>query len=47
VPGGFVFDKISLHKSLAEVDLLCSVPMMKTHQLATVTLGMKNWRLCT
>jgi uncharacterized protein (DUF362 family) len=24
------------------VDLLCSVPMMKTHQLATVTLGMKN-----
>lgn len=42
VPGGFVFDKIALHKSLAEVDLLCSVPMMKTHQLATVTLGMKN-----
>jgi len=42
VPGGFVFDKIALHKSLTEVDLLCSVPMMKTHQLATVTLGMKN-----
>jgi len=42
VPGGFVFDKITLHKRLAEVDLLCSVPMMKTHQLATVTLGMKN-----
>ena len=42
VPGGFVFDKITLHKSLTEVDLLCSVPMMKTHQLATVTLGMKN-----
>jgi len=42
VPGGFVFDKITLHRSLAEVDLLCSVPMMKTHQLATVTLGMKN-----
>lgn len=42
VPGGFVFDKITLHKSLAETDLLCSVPMMKTHQLATVTLGMKN-----
>lgn len=42
VPGGFVFDKITLHKSLADVDLLCSVPMMKTHQLATVTLGMKN-----
>jgi uncharacterized protein (DUF362 family) len=42
VPGGFVFDKITLHKSLVETDLLCSVPMMKTHQLATVTLGMKN-----
>jgi len=42
VPGGFVFDKITLHQSLTEVDLLCSVPMMKTHQLATVTLGMKN-----
>mgnify|MGYP000914758249 CR=1 FL=1 len=42
VPNGFVFDKVSLNKSLAEVDLLCSVPMMKTHQLATVTLGMKN-----
>lgn len=42
VPGGFVFDKIILHRSLTETDLLCSVPMMKTHQLATVTLGMKN-----
>lgn len=42
VPGGFVFDKITLHNSLAGTDLLCSVPMMKTHQLATVTLGMKN-----
>jgi uncharacterized protein (DUF362 family) len=42
VPGGFVFDKITLHRSLTQVDLLCSVPMMKTHALATVTLGMKN-----
>jgi len=42
VPGGFVFDKLTLHRSLTQVDLLCSVPMMKTHQLATVTLGMKN-----
>ena len=42
VPGGFVFDKLTLHQSLTQVDLLCSVPMMKTHQLATVTLGMKN-----
>ena len=42
VPGGFVFDKLTLHRSLVETDLLCSVPMMKTHSLATVTLGMKN-----
>jgi uncharacterized protein (DUF362 family) len=42
VPGAFVFDKITLHRSLTQTDLLCSVPMMKTHQLATVTLGMKN-----
>jgi len=42
VPGGFVYDKLTIHKSLIDVDLLCSVPMMKTHQLATVTLGMKN-----
>ena len=42
VPGAFVFDKLTLHKKLAETDLLCSVPMMKCHQLATVTLGMKN-----
>lgn len=39
---GLVFDKITLHKSLTEIDMLCSVPMMKTHVLATVTLGMKN-----
>lgn len=42
VPNGFVFDKITLHKSLTDIDLLCSVPMMKTHGLAQVTLGMKN-----
>jgi len=42
VPGGFVYDKITLHQSLTQIDLLCSVPMMKTHSLATVTLGMKN-----
>jgi len=42
VPGGFAFDRITLHQSLQEIDLLCSVPMMKTHGLATVTLGMKN-----
>lgn len=42
VPGGFVYDRITLHRSLRDVDLLCSVPMMKTHQLAVVTLGLKN-----
>jgi uncharacterized protein (DUF362 family) len=42
VPNGFVFDKLTLHRSLTDIDLLCSVPMMKTHSLATVTLGMKN-----
>jgi uncharacterized protein (DUF362 family) len=42
VPNAYVYDKIILHKSLAEIDLLCTVPMMKTHVLARVTLGMKN-----
>ncbi len=42
VPNGLLYDHITLHKSLTEVDMLCSVPMMKTHSLATVTLGMKN-----
>lgn len=42
VPHAFAFDKITLHRSLAKIDLLCSVPMMKTHTLAQVTLGMKN-----
>jgi len=42
VPGAFVFPKVTIHRSLVETDLLCSVPMMKTHQLATLTLGMKN-----
>ncbi len=42
VPGGFVFKSLTLHQAVAETDLLCSVPMMKTHTLATVTLGMKN-----
>jgi uncharacterized protein (DUF362 family) len=40
--GGLVYDEITLHHSLDEIDLLCSVPMMKTHVMATVTLGMKN-----
>jgi uncharacterized protein (DUF362 family) len=42
VPNGFAYQNITLHHSLTKIDLLCSVPMMKTHILATVTLGMKN-----
>jgi uncharacterized protein (DUF362 family) len=42
VPGGFVFDEVTIHRSLTEIDLLCSVPIMKTHALAQVTLGLKN-----
>ena len=42
LPAGFVSKELTLHRSLTEVDLLCSVPMMKTHTLATVTLSMKN-----
>jgi len=41
-PGGHVFEELTLHQSLTDIDLLCSVPMMKTHVLATVTLAMKN-----
>jgi uncharacterized protein (DUF362 family) len=39
---GFAAKSVKIHKSLTEVDLLCSVPMMKTHVLATVSLAMKN-----
>jgi uncharacterized protein (DUF362 family) len=39
---GFAAKSVKIHKSLTEVDLLCSVPVMKTHTLATVTLAMKN-----
>lgn len=42
VAHGFVFKEIEIHRALADTDLLCSVPMMKTHGLAGVTLGMKN-----
>jgi uncharacterized protein (DUF362 family) len=42
VPGALLFPKLTVHRSLTEIDLLCSVPMMKTHVMAGVTLGMKN-----
>jgi uncharacterized protein (DUF362 family) len=40
--GGFAATSLKIHKVLTEADLICSVPMMKTHTLATVTLAMKN-----
>jgi uncharacterized protein (DUF362 family) len=39
---GLAARSVKIHKALKETDLLCSVPMMKTHVLATVTLAMKN-----
>ena len=42
VPNAFAFPTLTIHRSLTEIDLLCSVPMMKTHALAHITLGMKN-----
>lgn len=42
VPDALVYDRITVSRALSDVDMLCSVPMMKTHVLATVTLGMKN-----
>ncbi|UCE53827.1 MAG: DUF362 domain-containing protein [Desulfobacterales bacterium] len=42
VSDNFVYKKIYVHKAMSDVDLVCSVPMMKTHGLATITLGLKN-----
>jgi uncharacterized protein (DUF362 family) len=42
LPDGLAYKSLTLHHSLTDIDLLCSVPMMKTHALATVTLGLKN-----
>jgi uncharacterized protein (DUF362 family) len=39
---GFAAKSVKIHKVLTDVDLVCSIPMMKTHTLATVTLSMKN-----
>lgn len=43
IPDNYVFRDLFLHRALDETDLVCSVPMMKTHGLAGVTLGMKNF----
>ena len=40
--GGIVYNKFVLNKIVTEADVFISVPVMKTHYLAIVTLGMKN-----
>jgi uncharacterized protein (DUF362 family) len=42
VPDNFVFKEIYIHEDLYRADMVCSVPMMKTHGLAGVTLALKN-----
>lgn len=42
VPTGLFWKELVLHRALVDTDLLVSVPMMKTHVCATVTLGLKN-----
>ena len=42
IPDGLVYNNLTIHRSLTEIDMLCSVPMMKTHMMGGVTLGMKN-----
>lgn len=42
VPDGLVFKELVLNKAMLDADMVCSVPMLKTHALSAVTLGMKN-----
>jgi len=42
IPDNFVYQEIHLHEALYNTDMVCSVPMMKTHGLAGVTLALKN-----
>ncbi len=42
IPDNFVFKEIYIHEALYNADLICSVPMMKTHGLANVSLALKN-----
>jgi len=42
VPGGVLFKKLKLPRIVAESDVLISIPKMKTHMFAKVSLGMKN-----
>ncbi len=40
--GGYVYDSFMFNSKLAEADVFISLPCMKTHSTAVVTLGMKN-----
>lgn len=42
IPDNFVYKMIHIPDALHGADMVCSVPMMKTHGLATVTLSLKN-----
>ncbi|MFO7568864.1 MAG: DUF362 domain-containing protein, partial [Smithellaceae bacterium] len=42
IPDNYVFKEIHIHEALYNADMICSMPMMKTHTLAGVTLAMKN-----
>jgi uncharacterized protein (DUF362 family) len=41
-PENFVFNTLYVHEDMYNSDMICSVPMMKTHSLARVTLSLKN-----
>ena len=42
IPGGRIFDSLSLPKILDEIDLLINVPKMKINMMASVSLCIKN-----
>ncbi|MHB0999441.1 MAG: DUF362 domain-containing protein [Armatimonadota bacterium] len=42
VPGGMVLKKAHVPKTIIDADVLISIPAMKIHSLALVTLGIKN-----
>lgn len=42
IPDNFVFKDIHIHEELYHTDMVCSMPMMKTHFFAGVTLALKN-----
>ncbi len=46
IPGARVAKKVIVSRSALEADILINVPIMKTHFLASVTLGMKNLKGC-